>query len=328
MVRKIFIVSDRMNKPKVCLAVPAYRRGKDNLLAKTLDSLVNQDYLNYEIIVVDDGSSEGTWEIIQNYKQKYPKLIKRIYKNDINLGMGRCWNQCLKLADGDYINIFHSDDLAEPNYISSMVKLLQKHPDVGMAGVVFPNIVPNEFRPGYFKKGELTKLLLKRNFIICPSVFINKKVVKNFEFNVERCFCLDWQAWIELSNIYPTVVTNSNLIHYRVHSESTTSYFEKRGHLIYFDVYSMFQDIKNKGIEASKGYYYFARDMLFGDIKRIGFDNHPRFNELALAVYFSNWILLNPLFYVSILLRMLPRAVLRWIYPFLKNIWKSITNIE
>ena len=106
-----------MLKPSVSIVMCTYNGVK--YLPEQLDSILLQDYPLYEIIVQDDGSTDGTWEILEDYAQKEP-LIK-VFRNEGNHGINGNFFSALKRAKGDYIAISDQDDIWEKGKISKQV---------------------------------------------------------------------------------------------------------------------------------------------------------------------------------------------------------------
>lgn len=102
------------NSPLVSILIPVFNR--ENIITETLDSAVNQTYRNIEIIVVDNCSTDNTWNILENYSSNENRL--RIYKNDNNIGPVRNWKRCAQLAKGEFVKMLFSDDLISENFIS------------------------------------------------------------------------------------------------------------------------------------------------------------------------------------------------------------------
>lgn len=100
----------------ITIIVPVYNVEK--YIIKCLDSLVNQDYDNYEVLVINDGSPYNEQEIIDNYVRKYPNLIKSIKKE--NGGYGSVLQLGIKEAKGNYILVCDSDDYLESNCLSTL----------------------------------------------------------------------------------------------------------------------------------------------------------------------------------------------------------------
>ena len=108
---------------KVSIIVPVYN--VENYLTKCLDSLLNQSYQNIEIIVVNDGSKDKSWDIIEDYALKYPEKIKSFTKE--NGGLSDARNYGLERVTGDYIGFVDSDDYVTKNMFEEMLFLAEKH---------------------------------------------------------------------------------------------------------------------------------------------------------------------------------------------------------
>lgn len=115
------------SKPLVSILIPVFNRR--DILVETLDSALAQTYPNFEIVVVDNCSTDGTWELMASYEGKDSRI--RIYKNEENVGPVRNWKRCIDLAKGDYGKILWSDDLIAPGFLEKTVALMEENPDVG-----------------------------------------------------------------------------------------------------------------------------------------------------------------------------------------------------
>lgn len=109
--------------PKVSVIVPVYN--VEHYLAKCLDSLVNQSLQNIEIIVVNDGSSDGSENIIHEYSEKYPDKIKAFIKE--NGGLSDARNFGIEKAAGDYLGFVDSDDYVSGTMFAEMLDLAEKN---------------------------------------------------------------------------------------------------------------------------------------------------------------------------------------------------------
>lgn len=108
----------------VSILIPVYNRA--NLVGETIESARNQTYKNIEIVIVDNCSTDGTWELLQEFAQKDNRI--RIFQNPENIGPVRNWKRCIDEAKGEYAKLLFSDDLIAENFIEETIKLF--HNDV------------------------------------------------------------------------------------------------------------------------------------------------------------------------------------------------------
>lgn len=111
-----------MKKDYISIIIPCYNVEK--YIEKCLDAIINESFKNYEIILIDDCSSDNTLKIIKDYEKKY-EFIK-IIKNKKNSGAGFSRNQALKIAKYDIISFIDSDDIIDSNYHEELLKIMKK----------------------------------------------------------------------------------------------------------------------------------------------------------------------------------------------------------
>lgn len=115
-----------MQFPLVSIIIPVYKRREMNF--ESIDCALRQDYPNIEIIIGDDHSGDGSYELIcQRYKNHKNVTL---FQNDVNLGAVGNWKKCFDKANGKYIKFLWSDDLMEASYISKTVQILELHSDI------------------------------------------------------------------------------------------------------------------------------------------------------------------------------------------------------
>lgn len=113
---------------RISFILPAY---KGKFLREAINSILAQDYTDFELIVVDDCSPDSIREIVDSYDDKRVSY----YRNEQNIGgkdLVAQWNHCLEYAKGDYVILATDDDLYEPNFLSTFVPLIEKYPDVNL----------------------------------------------------------------------------------------------------------------------------------------------------------------------------------------------------
>ncbi|OFX61434.1 MAG: hypothetical protein A2066_00600 [Bacteroidetes bacterium GWB2_41_8] len=101
----------------VSILIPVYNRV--SLVGETIESAINQTYKNIEIIIVDNCSTDGTWDLLKYYAEQDRRI--RIFKNNENIGPVRNWKRCLDKAKGKYSKILWSDDTIDKNFIEKTI---------------------------------------------------------------------------------------------------------------------------------------------------------------------------------------------------------------
>ena len=113
--------------PKVSILIPVYNRVK--LIDECVQSALDQTYSNFEVVVVDNASDDGTWEICKQLALQDSRV--RVFRNNSNIGPVRNWRRCVEEAKGEFSKILFSDDTLEPDCLAEMVLTLED-PDVSL----------------------------------------------------------------------------------------------------------------------------------------------------------------------------------------------------
>lgn len=205
-----------MLKPLVSICIPVYNTV--NYIEETINCFLNQTYKNIEIIITDDCSNDGTWELLL---AKYSKnSILRLFKNDINLGIGDNWNVCYEKCLGDYVIIANADDLYNINFVQKAIDMFQSNEKIEYIVCAYDIISNNKEIieiPKFFietPKGMLTKQF-EIDFFINP--FLNQfSIGKKIVFDKNRC--IDGRLFL------PTQVCDFEL-RLRLAKSNTQTYF-------------------------------------------------------------------------------------------------------
>ncbi len=115
-------------EPKVTVFIPVYNR--ERYIGAAIDSVLAQSFTDFELLVVDDGSTDGSVAQIEAYSD--PRV--RLERNPVNLGIPKTRNRGLELARGEYIAVLDSDDAVYPDRLAKQVAFLDSHPDFAMVG--------------------------------------------------------------------------------------------------------------------------------------------------------------------------------------------------
>ena len=162
---------------KVTLIVPVYN--SENYIGKCLDSILEQTYTNFEIMVVNDGSKDNSQDIINKYKEKYPDKIIAIEQE--NRGVARTRNESIKKANGNYIMFVDNDDYLDKDYIETFMKYAEEEDyDIVLGGYRRPDSKGKIIKQTSLKDTEWSKLM-----ITAPWAKVYKKqylIENNIEF--------------------------------------------------------------------------------------------------------------------------------------------------
>ena len=124
-----------MNNPLISIVIPIYN--SENQLEQCIDSLLNQAYQNLEIILVDDGSKDSSWDKCERYAQKDSR-IKAVHKE--NGGVSSARNLGIQYATGEYLGFLDSDDYVSPDLYADLVDILNSNPGLDGIRYQFRNV--------------------------------------------------------------------------------------------------------------------------------------------------------------------------------------------
>lgn len=200
-----------MNIPLVSVIIPAYNIEK--YIRESIDSALSQTYQNIEIIIVDDGSIDGTKKVIEPYIKN--GKVKYIYQE--NKGLAGARNTGIKNSKGDFIALLDSDDIFLPQKIERQVKVLEDNPNFGICYcdlLHFTDRLASSFeasRAGtnpreffhhryQYPSGNLFKALLEKQFINPLTVVVRKSIFNKFGLFDERLRrSEDWELWLRFA---------------------------------------------------------------------------------------------------------------------------------
>jgi glycosyltransferase involved in cell wall biosynthesis len=221
------------SQPLVSICIPT--RNSARYIRETLDSLRVQTYPHCEIIVSDNASSDGTVALLEEYAEAYGI---RVLLNDTDAGAGENFNRLIASATGDYVAIYHADDLYDPDIVAESVAVLQKHRTVGLVGTLaeavdaggmrlFDYRLPEGCTPssdGCFDfDAALSAVLRTRKqeiFFVTPSIMVRREVYRAVGLFDQRSWrsSVDYEMWLRIACRYPVAVINRPLMHYRIHA--------------------------------------------------------------------------------------------------------------
>ena len=213
-------------EPLVSICIPVFNGEKT--IAKTIDSILNQTYKNIEIFIVDNRSTDSTVKIVQKFTDTRIHLIL----NDIHLPCAEYnWNRCFQHARGEFMAIFHADDIYLPQMVSRQVETFKKYPSVGCIFTQGNIIDENDEIIGEFKlppgmrdsephpfREILSSALEYADFFPCPTAMLRRDLYTELSpFRYDQFgSASDFDMWLRAAARVPVLILNEKLINYRV----------------------------------------------------------------------------------------------------------------
>ena len=221
--------------PVVSVIVPNYNHKR--FLPQRLDSILRQTYQDFEIFILDDGSTDGSIDLIETFRRN-PK-VSQIIINNTNSGTPfKQWNKGIPLAKGKYIWIAESDDYAEPTLLEKLVAMAEQNENVGISfcnsrwvddkGVEGKSL--SLYSDSFYKKGtDEIKMLLKFNTIQNASAtLIRTDLAKQYMPGIESYkSCGDWYLYIQVLKESNICYTSEILNNFRWYHSNTSNQAQK-----------------------------------------------------------------------------------------------------
>lgn len=218
----------------VSVCLPTYNGA--NYIEEALRSILNQTYQDFELLIVDDGSTDATLDIVQSFSD--PRI--QLHRNPERLGIPANWNRCLELAGGEFVCVFHQDDVMLPENLERKVHLLSADETVGFVHSGVETLVeeeaPSSFAdwiedatedtvwdgPEYFRT-----LLLNGNRVCAPTVLARRHALIEQEgFDRDLGFACDYAMWLRLCLTYRVGFLARPLVRYRWHGGNASHAYQ------------------------------------------------------------------------------------------------------
>jgi glycosyltransferase involved in cell wall biosynthesis len=248
--------------PKLSIIIPSYNHS--NFLKQRLDSIVNQSFTDWQLIIIDDNSTDGSIEILKSFVKENKIIVKHFIINEVNSGSGyNSWKKGLELADTEYIWIAETDDYSESNFLEESIHILEKKPNCAFSfcSSVYVDehqkkLYDSTSRTKYLKVDENEYSFFDASTMLDvmpfqPLITNGRSVVfRNPKLNIPSVIFENRQSsdiflWTFLLKGKEFAFINKKMNYFRRHEGSTTTktsklkqesvYFEKAKYLNYFE---------------------------------------------------------------------------------------------
>ncbi len=227
--------------------MPVYNASQ--YLAEAIDSIIAQTLEDWELIIIDDGSTDTSDEIIRSYTD----TRIRYFQNDGNKGLIYTRNKLIELATGEYIAFLDSDDISMPERLQQQVAFLDNNPDYGLCGTWSLMIDVNGSR---IKKinmpvsdEEIRCSLLFINTFVQSSIMIRKKILLDHPYNGDYPLAEDYELWCRLSRQYKLKNLPAHHTRYRWHNTNISKSKKEQLDNLVKNIYR--RELSYIGIDAS-----------------------------------------------------------------------------
>ena len=181
--------------PIFSIVIPTYNRA--HLIGKTIESVLKQEFADFEILIIDDGSKDNTEEAVSTFTDKRIQYLKKQ-----NAERGAARNYGSSRAKGLYINFFDSDDLMYPNHLMVAFKLINSVGNPEFLHLAYDYQFENGSITNQVNNfnEKIQKSILFNNGLSCNGVFLRKDIATQFPFEEDRTLASseDWELWIRL----------------------------------------------------------------------------------------------------------------------------------
>ena len=214
----------------VSLVIPVYNEEK--FVAKAIESCLDQTVKPKEIIVIDDGSTDKTPDIVRDFMYRYDKIV--YIRNSKNMGIGYSRWRGVKDASGDYIAFCSADDALCPNFIEVMLEYSKKYPDSILYSDYYicdENLkVIGTFKAPEFRSYEdfvirVISEAKRHTMFVCYNIFSPSNILKKYNFDPEKRFGEDLEHLLRCVLVHKVKFAHVPvpLFYYRTHPMTTTS---------------------------------------------------------------------------------------------------------
>jgi len=227
---------------------------REQYIEPCIRSAFASDFESFEVIVLDDQSTDGSYEKVLSLQKEFPRL--RVYRNDTNLGQFGNRNAIVALAKGKYVKFIDSDDLLYPHTLRTMYWCLSQHPEAG-AGIQDPFSKSLKKYPVFLKPKELFhyNFFTSNVFLGGPSSsLIKREVFEEFGGYQTELLLEDNLFWVRVGEKYPLVLMPSCLVYWRQHGGQEFSKWGEVKHNIHYLYFGLFTLYKAQPFLTTKEY--------------------------------------------------------------------------
>ncbi len=255
--------------PKISLIMSVYN-GED-YLSEAIESVLNQTFKEFELIVINDCSTDGTSEILQKFAELDQRV--KVHTNEVNLRLPSSLNKALSIAQGKYVARMDADDICLPDRLEKQYQFMEEHPDVSLSSCRFMTIkngvITSGGCGGKCDKESVKALLLVTNPILHPGIIAKAEVIQRLGYDKNFTCTEDMELWTRfVLEGYSVEILPEYLMIYRLHDKQITSTTLEKQHKEVVTIQKKYLGKLLAPMDSSKEQFY-IRGIYFRDNKDI-----------------------------------------------------------
>jgi len=205
--------------PKVSVVMPVFNREK--YVVDAVNSILTQTFTDFEFIIIDDGSTDSTFDILKTFNDKRIKLVRK----EKNQGNYTARNKGMEMATGKYICVMDSDDIALAYRIQKQYEFMELHKQIGICGGFVRLIDCNKILGAPDDFDEIKVWLLSKNVFWHPTIFIRTSFLKKYDFKYNDSYqvAADYDFLVRATHLFPVTNIQEVLLEYRIHADQIST---------------------------------------------------------------------------------------------------------
>ncbi len=218
-------------KPDISIIMSVYNG--EEYLRETIESVRKQTFENWELVIINDCSTDSTGEILADFSLEDERI--KVHTNEVNLKLPTSLNKAISLCSGTYIARMDADDICLPDRFEKQYQFMEEHPEVALSSCRFLTV-----KNGVYASGgaggrcdfeAIKAMLLVTNPILHPGVIAKAEVMKQFQYDTNLTCTEDLELWTRMVMNHQKIhILPEYLLIYRLHDKQITSTTLERQH--------------------------------------------------------------------------------------------------
>ncbi len=231
----------------------------ETYLQEAIESVINQTFQNWELIVINDCSTDSTSEILSAFACKDERI--KVYPNEVNLKLPSSLNKAISLCQGKYIARMDADDICLPERLEKQFKFMEENSDTDLSSCRFLTLKNGVYASGgaggKTDSDAVYAMLLVANPILHPGVIAKAEVLKEFNYDTSLTCTEDLELWTRLAmNGKKMQILPECLLIYRLHDKQITSTTLERQHTEVLKIQNKYYSALLEKMEEDMQEYY------------------------------------------------------------------------